>query len=194
MVTAGSLADEMQLDGTALSPSTSDGLALGTASLMWSDFFLASGSVINWNNGDITLTHSADTLAVVGGAVTVTGTVAADNFNAVIVKNTANDGYSNNRMLNDADAIFDFGMGGSTTGFGAYLYTDGLVDIHVYTNATKRLTIDTSGHVIALSATATPPTLATNGQWVMTPTSNTNMRISYRGSDGTTRVGNITLA
>jgi hypothetical protein len=59
---------------------------------------------------------------------------------------------------------------------------------------TERLRIDNGGHIIALSATATPPTLATNGQWVMTPTSNTNMRISYRGSDGTTRVGDITLA
>lgn len=59
---------------------------------------------------------------------------------------------------------------------------------------TERLRITSDGHIIALSATTTPPTLATNGQWVMTPTSNTNMRISYRGSDGTTRVGNITLA
>lgn len=59
---------------------------------------------------------------------------------------------------------------------------------------TDRLTINSAGHIIALSATTTPPSLTTNGQWVMTPTSNTNMRISYRGSDGTTRVGDITLA
>jgi len=37
-------------------------------------------------------------------------------------------------------------------------------------------------------------TLGTNGQFTLTPTSNTNFRISYRGSHGTTRVGNITLA
>ncbi len=58
----------------------------------------------------------------------------------------------------------------------------------------ERLRITNAGHIIALSATTTPPTLGTNNQWVMTPTSNTNMRISFRGTDGVTRVGNITLA
>lgn len=51
----------------SLSPTTSDALALGTTSLMWSDLFLASGGVINWNNGDVTLTHSADALTLGGG-------------------------------------------------------------------------------------------------------------------------------
>lgn len=60
-------AAKMQLTASILSPTTSDGLALGSASLMWSDLFLASGSVINWNNGDLTLTHSADTLTLAGG-------------------------------------------------------------------------------------------------------------------------------
>ncbi len=38
------------------------------------------------------------------------------------------------------------------------------------------------------------PTLSTNNQMVFTLTSDTNLRISVRGSDGTTRVANITLA
>lgn len=62
---------EMQMTGTALSPATSDGLALGTSSLMWSDVFLASGAVLNFSNGDVTITHSADTLTVAGGALAV---------------------------------------------------------------------------------------------------------------------------
>lgn len=49
-------------------PSTSDAHGLGTASLMWSDLFLASGGVINWNNGDVTATHSANALAFAGAA------------------------------------------------------------------------------------------------------------------------------
>jgi hypothetical protein len=53
---------------TAFSPGVSDGAALGTASLMWSDLFLATGSVINWNNGDVTLTYSADLLQWSGAA------------------------------------------------------------------------------------------------------------------------------
>jgi len=52
--------NELELVQNAFSPITSDGVALGTASLMWSDLFLASGSVINFNAGEITLTHVAN--------------------------------------------------------------------------------------------------------------------------------------
>jgi len=62
-------AKEMVLVENALTPGASDGTALGTTSLMWSDLFLASGSVINLNNGDVTLTHSANTLTVAGGTL-----------------------------------------------------------------------------------------------------------------------------
>jgi hypothetical protein len=58
---------------TAPTPSASDAAALGTASVMWSDLFLASGAVINFNNGDITVTHSADTLTVAGGTLAASG-------------------------------------------------------------------------------------------------------------------------
>ena len=43
--------NELTLTATDLSPSTSDGSALGTGTLMWGDLFLASGGVINFNNG-----------------------------------------------------------------------------------------------------------------------------------------------
>jgi len=52
--------------------------------------------------------------------------------------------------------------------------------------------VDASKNMIWQPAN-TAPTLTINGQMAITPTSNTNMRISYRGSDGVTRVGNITL-
>lgn len=55
----------LSMDKT-LTPITSDGAALGTGLLMWSDLYLASGSVVNWNNGDITLTHAANTLTFAG--------------------------------------------------------------------------------------------------------------------------------
>ena len=59
--------DEVELVENALSPVTSDGVALGTGSLMWSDLFVASGAVVNFNNGDVLLTHASNTLTLTGG-------------------------------------------------------------------------------------------------------------------------------
>jgi hypothetical protein len=58
---------------------------------------------------------------------------------------------------------------------------------------TPAMTLDASGNLI-LQSSATPATLTVNGQLTVNATSNTNLRFSYRGSDGTTRVANITLA
>jgi hypothetical protein len=51
---------------------------------MWSDLFLASGAVINFNNGDVNLTHSSNVLTISGGDlalgandITMTGSLAA---------------------------------------------------------------------------------------------------------------------
>ena len=65
--------DELTLTATAIAPSTSDGQALGTNSLMFSDLFLASGSVVNFNNGDVTLTHGSNTLVLDGGSLDING-------------------------------------------------------------------------------------------------------------------------
>ena len=47
---------------TAILPDASDGAAIGSSSLEWSDIFLADGAVINLGDDqDVTLTHVADT-------------------------------------------------------------------------------------------------------------------------------------
>lgn len=66
-ISNGTLTNLAYLNPFEFSPNTSDGLQLGSASRMWSDLFLASGGVINWNNGNFTLTH-------------VTGGVEASGF------------------------------------------------------------------------------------------------------------------
>jgi hypothetical protein len=66
---------EVILSSTALSPATSDSNALGTTALMWSDLFLASGSVVNFDNGDVTITHSANTITVAGGTLACSGAI-----------------------------------------------------------------------------------------------------------------------
>lgn len=60
-------------------------------------------------------------------------------------------------------------------------------------NTVERARFDSAGNFIP-SALASPPTLSRNNTLVMNLTSNTNLRISARGSDGVTRVANITLA
>lgn len=45
--------------------------ALGASGTAWSDLFLASGAVINFNADDITLTHSANLLTFAGGDLAI---------------------------------------------------------------------------------------------------------------------------
>lgn len=65
------LAARMRMTNANLAPLSNDSLALGASSLAWADLFLASGGVINFNNGDVTITHSPNALAVAGGRVTL---------------------------------------------------------------------------------------------------------------------------
>lgn len=52
---------------TNLVPDANDGAALGTTALQFSDLFLAEGGVINWDNGDVTLTQTGNNLVLAGG-------------------------------------------------------------------------------------------------------------------------------
>jgi len=61
---------------SANTPSSADGQALGSASLEWSDLFLADGAVINFGaDQDINLTHVADTGLTTNGTFTTTGLI-----------------------------------------------------------------------------------------------------------------------
>jgi len=78
VMTAGTLAKELQLSGADLSPSTSGGLTLGTTSLPFGGVFINSGATINANN-DAIITHSAGIFTVSTGdfRVTTAGTNTA---------------------------------------------------------------------------------------------------------------------
>jgi len=80
---SGATVTGMTLSASVVAPDTSDGAALGSAALMWSDLFLASGGVINFNNGDVTLTHSADVLTIAGGRLASTFLPAAHTDSAI---------------------------------------------------------------------------------------------------------------
>ena len=83
-MTGGTLVEELHLDGAALWPETDAGLDLGTSALGFNDLHLGSGGVINLDGGDVTLTHSSNTLTVAGGtfatAALTTSTIVASGI------------------------------------------------------------------------------------------------------------------
>ena len=98
-------------------------------------------------------------------------------------------------VVNGTDTIFAIGNASNIIG-GAYssdaMLFFGNAALRFYGNSAERARIDSSGNFIQ-SAPTTPPSLATNGTMVFNLTSNTNLRISVRGSDGVTRTANIIL-
>ena len=122
---------EMVLVENALTPGTNDGIALGTTSLMWSDLFLASGGVMNFNNGNVTITHSADTLTVVGATVAFTASTAVT--------------VSNDLKLVSDSAVLGFGADNDTT----LTHTDGT---GLTLNSTNKLTFGDAASFIQQSS------------------------------------------
>ncbi len=53
--------------GGNIEPGSNDQAALGAADTAFSDLFLANGAVVNFNNGDVTLTHASNALTIDGG-------------------------------------------------------------------------------------------------------------------------------
>jgi hypothetical protein len=60
---------------TGFMPDANDGAYLGQAATAFSDLFLALGGVVNWNNGDMVLTHSAGVLTVSNTATGAAGPI-----------------------------------------------------------------------------------------------------------------------
>ena len=86
LVTTGVFADELALTGASLYPSSNDGLQLGIAvTNEWSDIFLAEGGVINWDNGDMTITQAGNTMTIAGGNLSIAGlTVTGGSIDTTI--------------------------------------------------------------------------------------------------------------
>ena len=61
--------NEVQIIQNSIQPVVCDGAALGAVCQEWSDLFLASGAVINFATGNVTLTHSSCALTLGGGVL-----------------------------------------------------------------------------------------------------------------------------
>jgi len=121
--------NEIIIDPSQMFPATNNGMALGYPGNGWSDLFLASGAVINFDNGNVTLTHSSNALTLADGDRLVFGTgtdlqLYHDGSNSYIQQSGTGDLYIQ-QNADDKDLVFqcDDGSGGST----AYLTLDGSV-------------------------------------------------------------------
>jgi len=120
-------ADELVFNSSQIHPSANDGLGLGYGARGFSDLFLASGAVINFDNGNVTLTHSSNALTLADSDVLAFGTssdfsIFHDGSNNYLQASGIGDIIIEQRN-NDKDIVLqsDDGSGGVMT----YLYLDG---------------------------------------------------------------------
>ena len=96
---------------SANTPSSADGQALGSASLEWSDLFLADASTIQFGNDqDVILTHVADTGLLLSGTNVIQFNDASQNIGApsnAILDINATDEIELNATLVDVNANLD---------------------------------------------------------------------------------------
>ena len=96
---------------SANTPSSADGQALGSASLEWSDLFLADASTIQFGNDqDVVLTHVADTGLLLSGTNVIQFNDASQNIGApsnAILDINATDEIELNATLVDVNANLD---------------------------------------------------------------------------------------
>ena len=167
------------------SPTTSDGIALGTGSKMWSDLFLASGSVINLNNGDITLTHSSETLTV-GGGTLATGALTTSTIVASGIIKT--DDTTNATSTTDGSLQTDGGLSVALDGiFGddVTLITDSAV-LNLGVGSDVKLTHDgTTGGTLS----GTPIVIDSLGASALANDTYTGIVLNFI-SNGTIAIGN----
>lgn len=188
LMKAGTLTQLMQLNIARLFPVVNDGLALGSGTLAWSDLFLANGGVINFNNGDATLTHSA-------GLLTSNVPISVGTSNA-ITAGTIELGAASDTTLSRSSA-------GNVAVEGNLLYRAGGTDVPVAdggtglssttayavlcggTTSTAALqsvaSVGTSGYVLTSNGAGALPTFqaAAGGGWTLLGTLTTTSGTSH---------------
>jgi len=140
-----------------------------------------------------------------GNAITFTQAMTLDANGNLLVGTTSQAGRLTVRTAIDNTTVAEFGAtsrpvsfttsanGANDNGFFNFV-SSSIVGAFSFQNSNgKLLEVGSDGNIILYSST-TPTPLTVNGQLTVNATSNTNLRFSYRGSDGVTRVANITLA
>jgi len=158
---------------TSLISDTDNTDALGSASIGWADLFLGSGGVINWDNGNATLTHSSGLLTsnadmvissgdlTLGTNTTTLGTVklfgstsgdvtikpAAVAGTATVFQLPADNGTNGYVLQTNGSGVTSWAAGGGGGSTPAVVYygdgSDGAVTISGTTNLTRDMYYDT---------------------------------------------------
>ena len=125
---------------SANTPSSADGQALGSASLEWSDLFLADASTIQFGaDQDVILTHVADTGLLLSGTNVIQFNDASQNIGApsnAILDINATDEIELNATLVDVNANLDVSGTVTATGTSVFASLDisGDIDVDGTTN------------------------------------------------------------
>ena len=149
---------------TALVPDASDGAALGTTALEWSDLYLADGAVVGFGDDqDVTLTHVADTGILLNSTMAIQFNDASQYINApsnAILDINATDEIELNATLVDINANVEISGDLTVTGD----------DITMGTNTSGAALIadGTNFNPVVISGDAT---IATNGALTIASTS-----------------------
>lgn len=117
-IESGGLITGLTVTASVVAPDASDGAALGSTALMWSDLFLANGGVINFNNGNVTITHSAGALACTGALTISIGTESTSTTTGSLIV-TGGIGFSGDMYVGDdifltTGAVLNFNAGNVT--------------------------------------------------------------------------------
>lgn len=121
VMVGGTLTDRFLLSsggaGPHLRPINNNTLHLGTGAFGYASLYLGSGAAINWNNGDITITHSSNLLTLAGGnlglgtnnitsvgSVVASGPIGAGVFTVGTLPSASTAGASARAQVTDANA------------------------------------------------------------------------------------------
>jgi RNA polymerase subunit RPABC4/transcription elongation factor Spt4 len=199
----------MRMKKGSLSPNTTDGMSLGTTALNWSDLFLDSGAILDFDSGNVVITHSSGVINVstgalqVGGVAVATGTAASlsgsTNNNLVTVTGA-------NAMLGEANLNFDgstLAVTGALTASGTITANAGVAidvgttgnridldtdnDTSIRSSADDTVTLEAAGFDIITMAISE----ATSGKLTMNSTGNATPIIEFKSAAGS--VGNMSL-
>lgn len=194
-ITGGTIAGltTLTMASGAATPATNDAAALGTSTLMWSDLFLASGGVINWNNGDVLVTHSANTLAF-------TGASSGYTYDAALLP-SANDAAALGASATSwadlflaSGGVINFNAGNYTLTHSAGLLTaNGAFSIGT-SNALTAGTIELGAATDTTISRGAAGFIAVEGNRVPSPASQASGDILYRGTTEWERLAKGTAA